>query len=109
MAKKEQGKISSFEELLGKLELNDFQQFVREYAQKNDFFKTEMELYFANKENLASLEEKYKALIEESIKPKMNRYDEVTNIPVITAEYKKYIKEMSDFVVNNNFRDAFYG
>lgn len=73
----------SLNQLLQKISINELQEFIQHYAQKQDNFIYEFEAYFADKFDTGS-EEKYKKLIDQIIKKYERKgylsYREVTSL-----------------------------
>lgn len=96
----------SFDKLLSKVKLKDFQEFIKNYAAKNKLFKTEFELYFAEKDPSIDVELQYRKLIEQTTKPTY-KWGYINNASQLAKAYKKYVGEATDFFNKNNYRDAF--
>ena len=57
-----------FETLLKSVTNNEYQNFIRHYSTKNKDFKTEFELFFADKDSRIDVEKKYTELIQKLIR-----------------------------------------
>ncbi len=97
-----------FENLLQTINAKEFQDFVRSYATKNKNFKTEFELFFAEKDNRIDVEKKYDDLIRKII----SKYTERGFIHYrasfgLSKEIDKMLDGGTANAAKNNFKDAF--
>ncbi len=61
-------KKSGFEELLQKISLDEYKDFIRQYAKGRNGFKTEFELWFASKDNSDDTAKNYQELLKKLIR-----------------------------------------
>ena len=97
-----------FENLLQTISLKEYQDFISQYAAKNKNFKTEFELFFADKDSRIDVEKKYSDLIERMIK-KYSRggYIDYRSSFGLSKEVDALLKTGDACIAKNNFRDAF--
>ena len=97
-----------FENLLQTISLKEYQGFISQYAAKNKNFKTEFELFFADKDSRIDVEKKYANLIERMIK-KYSRggYIDYRSSFGLSKEVDALLKTGGACIAKNNFRDAF--
>ncbi len=97
-----------FESLLTSITHNDYQNFVREYAKKNKTFKTEFELFFADKDERIDVEKKYTDLIDRLIKKHSTRgFIEYKSSFGLSKEIDKILAIGETYIAKKNYRDAF--
>lgn len=101
-------KKSVFEGLLETISAKDCQDFIRAYAAKNRNFKTEFELFFADKDSRIDVAEKYKELVKKLIQKYSDRgYIDYRASYGLSKEINKFLDTGTGYVGKNNFRDAF--
>jgi hypothetical protein len=97
-----------FESLLQSLTKNDFQNFVRGYAAKNKNFKTEFELFFADRDGRIDVEKKYAELLKKLLQKNSSRgYIDYRASFVLSKEVNKILTTGLGYAEKDNFRDAF--
>jgi len=97
-----------FETLLKSVTHNDYQKFVQQYAQKNKNFKTEFELFFADKDNRIDVAKKYSELVNKLIKKySTGGYIDYRSSFGLSREIDKLLAIGQGYIAKNNFRDAF--
>lgn len=96
-----------FENLLQKITVKEYQDFIRKYARGNKGFKTEFELYFSEKDDSIDVEKKYAGLIRKVISKHSDRgfINYYASSKLANGLYGFYAKA-NDFIKQNNFNDA---
>jgi len=97
-----------FGDLLKSINLKEYQDFVRQYAAKNKSFKTNFELYFAEKDERIDIGEKYEEAIQKIIKKHSERgYLRYRGEKNVAKEIGHLLKDGHHLAAKSNFRDAF--
>lgn len=97
----------SFEALLSKIELNEYQDFIKQYSQVNKNFKDQFELYFSEKNESFDLEKKYADIIKSVIKKHTSRgYIDYSASNKLGKELNQYLDLAKQYLSKNNYRDA---
>ena len=97
-----------FENLLQKITVKEFQDFIRKYASGNRDFKTGFELHFSDKDDSIDVEKKYAGLILKVI----SKHSDMGFINYYSAskfanELYSFYEKANEFIKHNNFSDAF--
>jgi hypothetical protein len=97
-----------FGNLLQSISTKEFQDFIRSYAAKNKNFKTEFELFFADKDNRIDVEKKYSGLVQKLIR----KYSDGGYIHYrasfgLSNEIDTIVGKGEDYIAKNNFRNGF--
>ncbi len=97
-----------FESMLNLITQNEYQTFIRDYAAKNKNFKTEFELFFAEKDSRVDVADKYSELVNRLIKKYTTRgYIDYKASFGLSREIEKILATGQGYIAKNNFRDAF--
>ena len=97
-----------FETLLKAVTHTEYQKFVREYALQHKSFKTEFELFFANKDSRIDVAKKYGELVSKVIKKHSHGgYVDYRASFMLSGDIEKFVAIGEDYIKKNNFRDAF--
>lgn len=97
----------SFDVLLNKIELREYQDFIKQYSQINKNFKDQFELYFSEKNESFDLEKKYVEIIKKTIKKHISRgYIDYLASNKLGKELNQYLDVAKQYVSKNNYRDA---
>ena len=97
----------SFDVLLNKIELKEYQYFIKQYSQKNKNFKDQFELYFSEKNESFDLEKKYVEIIKKTIKTHTSRgYIAFSASNKLGKELNQYLDIAKQYLSKNNYRDA---
>jgi len=106
--KEKKPKKNIFESLIQSLSKAEIEDFLRHYALQNKNFKTELELYFSDKDERINVEEKYQELIKKLLRKHTSHgYIDYSDSKKLVRELQNYIKTGNDYINKNNFRDAF--
>ncbi|MFE3868384.1 SWIM zinc finger domain-containing protein [Flavobacterium sp. LS2P90] len=101
-------KKMSFEALLEKISLKEYQDFIKQYSKKDRNFKDTFELHFAEKDNTFNFEKKYTDLIKKAIKSHTSRgFIDYYASNKLGKELGKYGATIQQYLTNKNYRDAF--
>ena len=97
-----------FDKLLQKITLKEYQDFIRSYALKNKKFKTELELFFADKDDRIDVAKKYGELIKKII----GKYTERGFIDYrasigLSREVNQLLDTRTVYLNKKNFNDGF--
>ncbi|GEO07055.1 hypothetical protein AAE02nite_47190 [Adhaeribacter aerolatus] len=111
-AKSQKAKTSAsknvFEKLLQNISQSEYQEFIRRYAAKDKNFKTEFELYFAEKDDRIDVGRKYEDLMKKLIRKYTDRgFIHYRATYGLAKEADKILAGGEEFIRKNNFRDAF--
>ena len=99
---------NTFNSLLKKLSLEECVKLISEYAAQNKRFKTDVELYFADKNDSIDIEKKYGDLIHSLIRKHSDHgFFNYRATRALTSELNKLINNGSNMVAKQNFKDAF--
>lgn len=105
--KEPKGRKPSFDVLLSKIELKEYQDFIKHYSQINKNFKDQFELYFSEKEESFDLEKKYADLIKSVIKKHTSRgFIDYSASNKLGKELNQYLDAAKQYLSKNNYRDA---
>ena len=97
----------SFDVLLSKIELKEYQDFIKQYSHINKNFKDQFELYFSEKNESFDLEKKYSDIIKSVIKKHTSRgYIDYSASNKLGKELKQYLDIAKQYLSKNNYRDA---
>ena len=97
----------SFDVLSSKIELKEYQDFIKYYSQINKSFKDQFELYFSEKEESFDLEKKYADIIKSVIKKHTSRgYIDYSASNKLGKELNQYLDLAKQYLSKNNYRDA---
>ncbi len=97
-----------FETLLKSVTHSGYQKFLRQYAEKNKNFKTEFELFFADKDSRIDVGKKYSELVNKLIKKySAGSYINYQSSLGLSGEINKLLAAGQGYIAKNNFRDAF--
>lgn len=100
-------KKPSFDAFLSKIELKEYQDFIKYYSQVNKSFKDEFELYFSEKDESFDLEKKYVEIIKKTIKKHTSRgFIDYSASNKLGKELDQYLDTAKQYYAKNNFRDA---
>ncbi len=105
---KKGGQKGVLETLLQTLTKNDFQNFIKDYAAKSKNFKTEFELFFADRDGRIDVEKNYSELIKKILQKNSSRgYIDYRASFGLSKEVDKLLETGLGYAAKNNFRDAF--
>jgi len=108
LASKKGPKKNQFEDLLTKIDADEYRDFIRNYAAKNKDFKIALELFFADKDDRIDVGEKYTDLIRKLIKKFSERgFVDYRSSSGLSIEISKLINKGSELSRQKNYRDAF--
>ncbi len=97
-----------FASLLQTISLKEYQDFIRIQASKNKNFKTEFELFFADKDNRIDVEQKYTDLILKLIKKHSDKgFIDYRATSALSRETDKLLADGAAYIHKQNFKDAF--
>jgi hypothetical protein len=97
-----------FEALLGKISLEEYRAFMRHYAARNQDFQTEVEVYFADKDDRIDISEKYDELIQKLIAKHSDRgFVAYRAASALAKDVDQLLDTGRAFVAKANYRDAF--
>lgn len=106
-AKESKVRKPSFDVLLNKIELKEYQDFIKHYSQINKTFKDQFELYFSEKNESFDLEKKYVDIIKNTIKKHTSRgYIDYSASNKLGKELNQYLDVAKQYLSKNNYRDA---
>lgn len=101
-------KKMSFDTLLEKITLKEYQDFIKHYSKEDKNFKDAFELHFAEKDNTFDFEKKYTDLIIKIIKSHTSRgYIDYYASNKLGKELRKYTSTVQQYFSSHNYRDAF--
>ncbi len=99
---------NAFANLLLKISQNEFQGFITQYAAKNKDFKTEFELWFADKDPKIDVGKKYSEMIKKVIRKHSDHgFVDYRSSFSLSNEIENIIASGNEFVARKNYRDAF--
>jgi len=105
---KKPGAKAVFENLLQKITLTEYQDFIRHYASKSKAFKTDFELHFADKDSNIDIEKKYDQLVQKIISKHSDRgFIDYYSTSKLAADIDKLHATATELLRKNNFSDAF--
>lgn len=97
-----------FENVLQKISLKEYQDFTRQYALKNKEFRTQFELWFADKDERIDVSKKYADLLKKIIKSHTERgYIDYQASKSLSRDVGKLLDTGYEFVKKRNYTDAF--
>lgn len=97
-----------FEKLLQSVTHKDYQRFIRHQAERSKNFKTEFELFFADKDERIDVEKKYSELLQKLIRKYTDGgYVDYRSSFGLSSEIDKLLQTGLNYIAKNNFRDAF--
>lgn len=97
-----------FENLLQTISTKEYQDFIRQYASKHKDFKTEFELFFAEKDERIDVGKKYEKLIQALIRKYSDRgFVDYRATFGLSKEIDKVLDSGHNFIAKRNFSDAF--
>ncbi len=97
-----------FEALLGKISLEEYRAFMRHYAARDPDFRTEVEVYFAGKDDTIDVSEKYDELIGKLIAKHSDRgYVAYRAASALAKDVDQLLDTGRTLVSKANYRDAF--
>lgn len=100
-------KKMSFANLLESISLKEYQGFIAYYSTLKKDFKTEFELYFAEKDETLDIEKKYTDLIKKTIRKNTNRgFIDYQSSKKLAKEMDSLIDTVQTYLKKNNVRDA---
>lgn len=106
-AKEPKVKKTSFDALLSKIELKEYQDFIKQYSQINKNFKDQFELYFSEKNESFDLKKKYVDIIKSVIKKHTSRgFIDYSASNKLGKELNQYLDVAKEYLSKNNYRDA---
>lgn len=106
-AKEPKVKKTSFNALLSKIELKEYQDFIKQYSQINKNFKDQFELYFSEKNESFDLKKKYVDIIKSVIKKHTSRgFIDYLASNKLGKELNQYLDVAKEYLSKNNYRDA---
>lgn len=106
-AKEPKVKKTSFDALLSKIELKEYQDFIKQYSQINKNFKDQFELYFSEKNESFDLKKKYVDVIKSVIKKHTSRgFIDYSASNKLGKELNQYLDVAKEYLSKNNYRDA---
>lgn len=104
---KKTGKKPAFETILQLLTIEECHHFIRKYAAKNRGFKLEFELFFADKNPNADVEEKYTRLLQQLVdKYSDHGFVHYAHSSALSKQINKLLETGIAYLAKNNFRDA---
>jgi hypothetical protein len=96
-----------FENLVQTITAKEYRDFIRNYAAKDKEFKTEFELFFADKDNRIDVEKNYTNLIQKLIRKYTDRgFIHYRASFGLSNEVNKLLDTGAVYITKNNFRDA---
>jgi hypothetical protein len=105
---KKGAKKNQFEDLLTKINANEYREFIKGYAAKNKDFRIALELFFADKDDRIDVGEKYTDLIRKLIKKYADRgFIDYRSSSGLANEVGKLISKGYELSHQKNYRDAF--
>ena len=97
-----------FQTLIKSVTHTEYQKFVFQYALSNKDFKTEFELFFADKDNRINVAKKYSELIKKVIKKHSSGgYVDYRSTFNLSVDIEKFLGIGDEYLAKNNFVDAF--
>lgn len=101
-------KKNVFENLLQSVSIKEYQDFIRAYAADNRKFKTEFELFFADKDNRIDVGAKYTELLQKSIRKHTDHgYIDYRASIGLAKEANHLLRTGQDHAGKNNLQAAF--
>jgi hypothetical protein len=101
-------KKGTFENLLNRINMNEYKDFIRRHAAQDKNFKTRFELFFSNKGSNVDIERKYGDLIRKLVRKYSDHgFIDYRATGRLSSDMNKLLNDGSDMIVRNNFEDAF--
>ncbi len=101
-------KSSVFETLVKSVTHSDYQNFIRHYASKSKNFKSDFELFFADKDSRIDVGEKYAELVRKLIRRySSGGYIDYRDSYGLSKEIDRLLETGLGYVEKNNFWDSF--
>jgi hypothetical protein len=111
MAKDKPGKKpgkTGFEALLQKISLEEYREFMRHYVAKSKEFQTEVEVYFADKDDRIDVSQKYADLVRKLIRKYSDRgYVDYRATAGLSEEVDRLLQTGYNLAGKGNYLDAF--
>ncbi|MCJ8165541.1 SWIM zinc finger family protein [Pontibacter sp. E15-1] len=105
---KKKAERNLFKNLLQRISLKEYQDFIQQYAARHKDFKTEFELYFADKDERIDVGKKYEELLQKLIRKHSDHgFVDYRATVGLSKEVEKLLGSGHDFISRNNFSDAF--
>jgi hypothetical protein len=99
---------TAFEALLRKINLEEYREFMRHYAAKNQNFQTEVEVYFADKDDRIDVSQKYADLVRKLIRKYSDQgYVDYRATDGLSEEVDQLLQTGYDLAGKGNYLDAF--
>lgn len=106
--KKGKMKKLSFNELLKKIEFQELQNFIKTYSNRNEKFKSDFEIYFADKDDSIDFEQKYLGIIKKIFRSYTAKGFIDYNSSIKAAkEVQEHVNSMEQLFVKGNYSDAY--
>jgi hypothetical protein len=103
-----QSKREVFEDLLQKITLEEYKEFIRYYASSHKEFKDEFELWFAGNDNRIDVAQQYKALIKKSISKYNNGgFIDYRSTHGLYSEVGRFLDAGEELLKKKRFYDVF--
>ncbi|CAN5576160.1 hypothetical protein BH10BAC3_BH10BAC3_14870 [soil metagenome] len=97
-----------FKSILQSISLEEYQNFIAGYAAKNKLFKTEFELFFADKDTRIDVGEKYTGLVKKIISKQTYRgFIDYNSSSSFARDIDNLSEAGSVYISRQNFKDAF--
>ncbi|MCV9929695.1 SWIM zinc finger family protein [Flavobacterium sp. LS1R49] len=97
----------TFDTLLNKIEIKEYQNFIKYYSGINKNFKDEFTIYFSEKDESFDLEQKFTEQIKKTIKTYTYRgFVDYHASNKLGKELNHYLDTVNSYLSKNNFRDA---
>lgn len=100
-------KKMTFDALLKKIDLHEYQEFVKQFSIKNKAFKEDFELYFSEKDDYFDFEKKYSDIVRRTIKKYTSRgYIDYSSSNRLGKELDLFLNSAKQNSAKQNYRDA---
>ena len=101
-------KKTTFEDLLEKISLDEYKNFIRNHARQDKNFRTQFELFFSDKDDNLDVEQKYRDLFRKLTKKYSTRgFIEYRSSRGFSQEIDEIIDKGMEMIVVKNFVSAF--
>ena len=101
-------KKNTFENLLDKISLDEYRNFIRTHAKQDKNFRTQFELFFSDKDDSIDIEQKYRDLFGKITRKYHDHgYFDYRSSRALSGEIDRIIYKGQEMIAKNNFRDAF--
>jgi len=101
-------KKNLFEDLLTKIDAEEYSNFIKHYAVKNKDFKTAFEIFFADKDDRIDIGKKYTDLIKKLVKKYANRgFVDYRSSSGLSNEVSRLLDKGYELAHKKNYMDAF--